>query len=294
MDENFSRIEDYINNKLSGTEKGKFESELKSNTALAEKFNFYRNLQGQQSPELKPIKFTKKILPEINDINFTEKKQKPGIGKGSAAGILIIFIAVSGYLLLSNVSQNKNIAKMQSIIDSINTQKEQFANTVQKNNFQELTNNSDSVTMLQQMILSKEKEIALLKTDNEENKTLKDEVGRLKKELAKIKQEYYENSGAYASNSSNSLMSKISSNFNFTIRFQSIDVKWNKGRYKIEIYNSKGNLIKSSSDFIEREWLAKLPEPGFYKLRIKSSTNEVVYVVVEASGKGLGHAWIRL
>jgi hypothetical protein len=283
MDENFSRIEDYINNKLSGTEKGKFESELKSNTALAEKFNFYRNLQGQQSPELKPIKFTKKILPEINDINFTEKKQKPGIGKGSAAGILIIFIAVSAYLLFNNVSQNRNIANMQFVIDSMNTSQEQYAEIQKDNIVENNTIKSDTVLVLQKLITSKEDEIAALKLNNKSNETLKVEVEQLKKELAKVKQEYYENTGTYAAeNTSNKELDNFVKSISvFVTRADEVKVVWESNdKFRVSMYNYKdGKKVYSSPGFIKNVFSTKIPEHGFFLITFKAVSKKEIKVL---------------
>ncbi len=305
MAENFSRIENYINKSLGEEEKGKFEAELKNNKDLAERYNFYKNLKSQQSSEIKPIKFDKKILPEINDINFTEKKAKPGLSKGTAAGVIVLFISVSAFLLMNITSHKSTIANMQLTIDSLSKSEIQIADVQEQDiNEQDIDeqvtdepNDAEGVDPriknLQKIIAEKEQEIVALKTINK-TEALETEVQELKQELAKVKQEYYESAGNYASNTNNSLKSEISSNFSFYItKGRDLEINWKKNKYKVEIYNSQGRKVKSTTDFIADGWKTNIQKSGFYRVRITSTKKKVVYVLIDTS-KDSKNVWVLL
>ena len=206
MAENFSRIEDYINNKLSDTQKGEFENELKNNQVLTEQYNFYKNIKKQQAIELKPITYQKKILPEINNINFTEKKDKPNASGRAIVGIIVIFIALSSYLFITNNSNENEIAILNAKKDSIEHAYQHVLSLASEHsNIEVNTDNlkNEAAKNLQKIIVEKEKEIAILKKDSEGAASLKEEIEVLKKEIAKVKQEYYENAGNFADDDKN-------------------------------------------------------------------------------------------
>ncbi len=273
MGENFSRIENYINQALSKEEKDRFEAELKTDSDLAERYNFYKDLKQELPKEIKPLDYNKKILPEINDINFTEKKQKRGFSKGAAAGVLIIFIAVSGYLLLSNVSQNTNIANMQLIIDSMKTENVQIANIQKDTVFEKVIENKDSVEVLRDLIATKENEIVALKLDNEDKKALKEEVEKLKKELAKAKQDYYENKGNFADENYNNPIANtnVLTSLSIFTSGNKLVMRWkNDMKYKVSFSTPDKVLLHSSDDYIYERWEIPKPKDGFYMVEFRS------------------------
>ncbi len=283
MGENFSRIEEYINKTLSEDEKNRFEAELETDGELAERYNFYKNLKQELPKEIKPFGFNKKILPEINEINFTEKKQKKGLNRGAAAGILIIFIAVSGYLLLSSVSQNKNIAALESIIDSLKVENEQVANIQLNTTHEEVPVKNDSVRVLRDLIAAKENEIVALKLNNESNEALKDEVKELKKELSGLKQEYYENNGNYAANDANDELDDFIKSIDiFNPSLDNVAVKWNSAdKFRISMHNYKnGNKIYTSPGLVKKTFTTAIPDYGFYVISFKPVSKKEIKVLV--------------
>ena len=288
MEINFSRIENYLNNDLNAPEKELFEKELQTDKQLAERYNFYKNLKKQQVTDLKPIEFERKILPDINDINFTEKKEKSGGRTGAITGLIIIFIAISSYLLITNNSIKERIASIQSQNDSLSADYQvlidQYA--ILSNGKELAVNeiiepNNETIYELNQQIEDKEKEIALLKSGNSinQNVTLNKEVEELKKELAKVKQEYFENSGQLANE-------KITHDVINSLRFinlgSNLKINWKStNKYKVQIYTTDNSLINSSQELVVNEWIIKKPEDGFYILKFFPVKGDRVELLLE-------------
>ena len=274
MAENFSRIEDYINNKLSDTQKGEFENELKNNQVLTEQYNFYKNIKKQQAIELKPITYQKKILPEINNINFTEKKDKPNASGRAIVGIIVIFIALSSYLFITNNSNENEIAILNAKKDSIEHAYQHVLSLASEHsNIEVNTDNlkNEAAKNLQKIIVEKEKEIAILKKDSEGAASLKEEIEVLKKEIAKVKQEYYENAGNFADDDKNktSVDKDLLNNLSVFTSGMNLVFKWkNNTKYKINFYTSDKVLLHATSDYINARWQIKKPENGFLLLNL--------------------------
>ena len=278
MTEDFARIEGYINNTLSDSDKKAFEKELKTNSTLSEQYDFYKNLQKQQTTELKPISFDKKILPEINNINFTEKNLKSSGSKGAIVGLLILFVAVTSYLFIVNQSKNNALAIIQNKVDSIqyayqNAEKE--LNKTRQIALEQaiiaIDEKSSDEENIKKQLEEKEKEIAALKsgTNDERSTELQKEIEVLKNELAKVKQELYENTGNYANeNTDNKSISLLKKEIRTRYSGSNLRIEWKgNAKYRIKIYNSNKNLVYSSPKYISNNELSiEKPANGHYYL----------------------------
>ena len=278
MTEDFARIEGYINNTLNNSDKKAFEEELKTNSTLSEQYDFYKNLQKQHTSELKPIPFDKKILPEVNNINFTEKKPKSSGSKGTIAGLLILFVAVTSYLFITNQSKNKALAIIQNKVDSIQYAYKKVEKELNKSRQVAVENvnkaideKSSDEENIKKLLEEKEKEIAALKTgkNDERSAELQKEVELLKKELAKVKQELYENAGNYADeNTDNKNINLLKKEIRTRYSGNDLRIEWKgNAKYRIKIYNSDKNSIYSSPKYISNNELSiEKPVHGHYYL----------------------------
>lgn len=272
MEVNFSKIEDYLNDRLSDSERKSFEFELKNNEDLTEKYKFYKNLQQKQDAELTNFEFDQKILPDITEINFTENKRKNIVKEISVTALLVAFIATSVYLFSSNQSFKNKVANIQIQMKEIEKELEnerlialeksgEAVNSI--NETQEITNK------LKEELIEKEKEIAILKTNGSPpDEGLLNEIKSLKKELSELKREYYENSGSFANTKDNSNKNGIPADLNFLKYQEHIDISWhNREKYKIRVYGNNQKLLHSSNGYLGVKWKVPINKPGFYTVK---------------------------
>jgi hypothetical protein len=288
MEMEFSRIEAYLNDELNMPEKEQFEKDVALNKQLAERLDFYKNLQIHHTPDLKPIEFEKRILPDINNINFTEKKESSVSKNGLIAGIVTVLILVSTIFLINNRLINNKLTAYQFQNDSLKSVSQElekkFANisgqqfSADNNTF---SPNNETINSLNQKIKDKEEEIALLKSGNtsDQNKALVKEVDDLKKELAKVKQEYFENSGQFASDIK---VDDVIKSIRFINSGGNLKINWKStNKYKVEMYNTDEILMTSSGELVVNEWIVKNPGDGFYILRFIPVKGEQVKLLLE-------------
>jgi hypothetical protein len=284
MEMEFSRIEAYLNAELSVQERSQFEKELLANKELAERLDFYKKIKTLHTVDLKPIEFNNKILPDINNINFTEKKESSTSKKGLIAGISVLII-VSTFFLLTNWSNERKIASFNFKNDSlsmVNKKLEEIVADISGNNSSNnIGPNNETLDKLNKQIKEKEVEIALLKLGNnsDQSKALISEVENLKKELAKVKQEYFENAGQFANEKK---ADDIVKSIRFINNGDNLKIRWKStNKYKVEICNTDNIILNSTGELVVNEWIIKDPGNGFYILKFITVNGEKIEMLLE-------------
>lgn len=271
----FSKIEDYINNNLSEKDRKGFENELNSNKQLKERYEFYKNFQKIQKQEKpKPIVFEKKILPEIKNLDFSEKKPTKKLPYTLMSAVAAVFLIIS-FVFINNSGQNinikkPNIANLALAIDSLKkinekTENDYLALEKAKNKAQELLANiSKNETKIKFELEKKQSEI-------------KD----LKNEIAQTKQDYYEEINRLAGSGSNEDDSLEITRIRIW-RKPYFKFFWkSKKIYKVKIFNQKRELIDESRKFQKNNYKPKKLEYGFYFFQLIDKKNKTSEYLIE-------------
>jgi len=293
----FSRIEDYLKNNLSPVDKDKFEKELHSDSDLAEGLVFYKSLQHKENNAFHPIETAKKILPVIKYVSFLEKKKPAKKYNLAMAGVVVLFIGISLFILKTNNEAKKQLSGMELKADSLQSANKQVLGELMALKSYDQYDTTHSLLafqkkelLLKNEILKKEQEIKALKAvkPNESDVTMLKELEELKKELAKTKQDMYEKNGQIANDQleENVSMAELAKSISLRVLDENLEITWkSKDKIKISVERTDGGYLLESKEYMENKWMIKKPVDGFYYLKLYPSKGLYSLLLIQVKDK---------